>query len=73
MVIQEKYETEVTVAIVLSIFEKVMKDCAHLVHLDLSWNRINKEDSQKIAMSVLNNQTLYGFHFDGNRGTLDEK
>ena len=44
-----------------------------LVHVDLSWNRFNKEDSLLIAEAIKPNHSMIGFHFDGNTGQIDER
>ena len=44
-----------------------------LRHLDLNCNGFNLTESKKIAKALDKNHTLYGFHFNGNWGYLDEK
>jgi hypothetical protein len=34
-----------------------------LIHLDISFNKIDSEESKYISESLLMNQTLIGFHF----------
>jgi len=41
--------------------------------MDLSWNRFSKKDSEFIASILNKNQTIFGFHFDGNYGMLNER
>jgi len=38
----------------------------------MSWNRISEEDSKRIAKILEPNHTIYGFHFEGNYGALNE-
>ena len=56
-----------------SVFAEVMEKQQSLVHVDLSWNRFNKEDSLLIAEAIRENHSMIGFHFDGNTGQIDEK
>jgi len=44
-----------------------------LIHLDLSNNYINKEDTKIIAEDLKANHSLYGLHFHGNMGYVDFK
>ena len=37
-----------------------------LLHLDISYNSFNTEESLKIAKKLNNNQSLLGLHFEGN-------
>jgi hypothetical protein len=39
--------------------------------LDLSNNCFNLQESKKISEAIKNNQTIYGFHFEGNQGFVD--
>ena len=49
----------------------ISNDC--LLHLDLSHNKLGKEDSKIISEALVNNHTLYGLHYDGNYGYIDPK
>lgn len=42
---------------------EVFESNKKLIHLDLSFNKINKEDSQLMAEKLKLNNTLYGIHF----------
>lgn len=42
-----------------------------LVHLDLSFNKIEEKDTLQLSMDMMNNQSLVGLHFQGNAGKLD--
>ena len=44
-----------------------------LIHLDLSFNNFNLEESKIIQKSLLENHILFGFHFRGNYGFVDNK
>ncbi|CAD8097939.1 unnamed protein product [Paramecium sonneborni] len=37
-----------------------------LVHIDLRYNKFNQQQSQVIADGLVKNETIYGFHFEGN-------
>ncbi|CAD8094383.1 unnamed protein product [Paramecium sonneborni] len=37
-----------------------------LVHIDLRYNKFNQQQSQIIAEGMIKNETIYGFHFEGN-------
>ena len=41
------------------------------MHLDISQNRFNSVDSQIIADGLSKNNSLYGIHFIGNKGSVD--
>ena len=43
----------------------------HLIHLDLSFNRIDFHDTSAIANSLPENTTLFGLHYTGNMGRMD--
>ncbi len=45
----------------------------NLVHLDLSHNKIRKEDCSIIAQGLAQNHSLWGLHFIGNEGHMDVK
>lgn len=45
-------------------------DCK-LIHLDISFNNINYEDSLLISKAVVNNHTILGIHLDGNQMNID--
>ena len=42
-----------------------------LLHLDLSYNGFQQQESMEIAEALKENHTLYGFHFDGNFGNCN--
>ena len=42
-----------------------------LVHLDLSFNRIDYHDSLALSKGIVENQTLFGLHYQGNMGRID--
>jgi Ran GTPase-activating protein (RanGAP) involved in mRNA processing and transport len=42
-----------------------------LLHLDLSHNKINYEDTDEMSVGLKENQTLYGIHYAGNMGRID--
>ena len=42
-----------------------------LLHLDLSHNKLGKEDSKIISDALAQNHSLYGMHYDGNYGYMD--
>lgn len=44
-----------------------------LKHLDLSFNLINYEDSLILAGNLEKNFTIYGFHYTGNHGYVDDR
>ncbi|KRX05204.1 hypothetical protein PPERSA_06838 [Pseudocohnilembus persalinus] len=44
-----------------------------MVHLDLSINKFDLEQSKNIANGLEKNKTMYGFHFRGNYGYVDNK
>ena len=50
---------------------EVFSDNPHLVHLDISNNNFNLPESKRISEGIKTNQTLYGFHFEGNQGYVD--
>jgi len=41
--------------------------------MDLSWNRFSLKDSKIISEILKKNHTIFGFHFDGNYGVLNER
>ena len=43
------------------------------MHLDLSHNGFDKKDSEKIALSLIENHSLLGVHFFGNTGYINSK
>lgn len=43
-----------------------------VLHMDLAGNGFNWEESDRIAKALTKNHTIYGFHFDGNVGYVDE-
>jgi hypothetical protein len=44
---------------------------SRLIHLDMSFNRINYEDTEEMSIGLKENQTLYGIHYAGNMGRID--
>ena len=42
-----------------------------VVHLDLSANKFTVLDSQFIALALTQNKSIFGFHFNGNFGTVN--
>jgi hypothetical protein len=44
-----------------------------LIHLDLSGNKFNEEESKVISEKLQGNKKIYGFHFCGNFGYIDSK
>ena len=45
----------------------------NLIHVDLSDNNFNQEESTIIAEKLHANKKIYGFHFNGNYGYIDSK
>ena len=43
------------------------------MHLDLSYNNFTIEESKFIQASLNNNHSIFGFHFEGNYGYIDNK
>jgi hypothetical protein len=37
-----------------------------LIHLDLSFNKINEHDTAALAKELVENETLFGLHYTGN-------
>ena len=44
-----------------------------LLHVDLSENNFNLEESKTISEALEKNKKIYGFHFSGNYGYVDSK
>lgn len=44
-----------------------------LIHVDLSDNNFNMEESRLIGEALNKNKKIYGFHFNGNYGYIDTK
>ena len=42
-----------------------------LLHLDFSFNKIGKADSEIMSEKLKLNNVLYGLHFQGNCGKID--
>ena len=42
------------------------------MHLDLSYNTFSLEFSKYFAEYLAQSNTMFGFHFEGNCGVLDE-
>ena len=51
----------------------ILKEKKNIMHLDLSCNSFNLNESKQIADTLNNNHTIYGFHFRGNYGYVDHK
>jgi len=49
----------------------LMKNETGLLHLDLSYNQIDLEESKLISLGLAENHLIYGFHFEGNAGSID--
>ena len=49
----------------------LIKNETGLIHLDLSNNHFEAEDSKTISLGLAENHLIYGFHFEGNDGNLD--
>ena len=45
----------------------------NLVHVDLSSNGFNEEESKIIGEGLDSNHKIYGFHFGGNHGFIDSQ
>jgi len=44
-----------------------------LIHLDLSFNNFSLQESKIIQKNLTENHSLFGFHFRGNYGYVDNK
>ena len=53
------------------ILSNFLKGNSALIHLDLSCNKFTYNESQQISEALENNQSIYGFHFKGNYGYVD--
>ena len=42
-----------------------------VIHMDMSNNKINYEESLEIEKALKKNRTIYGFHYVGNCGRID--
>ena len=42
-----------------------------LMHLDISNNQFTDPQAERIAHALRKNNTIYGFHFTGNKGYVD--
>ncbi len=51
----------------------VFRSNTTLLHLDLSNNNFNPEQSRHLKEAVRENHTLYGLHFEGNAGFVDSR
>ena len=49
----------------------LLKNNSDIVHLNLSHNNFTPEESEAIGEALFNNHTLYGFHFEGHYGYID--
>ena len=45
---------------------KFISKSTDLIHLDLSYNGFTQEEAEEISKSLNQNQSIYGFHFEGN-------
>jgi hypothetical protein len=52
---------------------QIIKEKTNIVHMDLSCNNFSLSESKKIAAALVDNKTIYGFHFRGNFGYIDTK
>lgn len=52
---------------------ELIVDYPNLQHLDLSSNNFYHLESKAIADALDQNHTMYGFHFGGNFGELNER
>ena len=52
-------------------FKTALSKNVCLLHLDLSFNRIDLVDTQTIAQGLEENHTMFGFHYRGNSGKVD--
>lgn len=43
-----------------------------MYHFDLSGNSFSVKESKNISEALKENKTIYGFHFEGNKGYTDE-
>ena len=43
-----------------------------LIHLDLSYNNITYDTCKILALGLKKNHSIYGLHFAGNYGKIDE-
>jgi len=48
-----------------------LRNNTHLIHLDLSNNKFTYTESKLISEALDTNRTIYGFHFKGNYGVVD--
>jgi len=51
--------------------EEAFKKVESLVHLDLSFNGFKEIQSKKISKILNDNHSIFGFHFEGNFGVID--
>ena len=42
-----------------------------IIHFDISFNKIGKQDTKEIGRGLMTNNTMFGFHFRGNSGKVD--
>jgi len=49
----------------------IFRDCAMLLHLDISYNNFGAEDCSLLADCLIQNHTLWGLHVEGNAAVLD--
>lgn len=53
-----------------SVAKAIARPYNELLHVDLSYNKFTYLQAQVIAESLLKNETIYGFHFEGNQSEL---
>lgn len=54
-------------------FGNVLAVNKNLIHVDVSDNNFNEEESTIISEKLHSNKKIYGFHFSGNYGYVDSK
>ncbi|CAD8166448.1 unnamed protein product [Paramecium pentaurelia] len=54
----------------VSIAKAIARPYNELLHVDLSYNKFTYPQAQLIAESLIKNETIYGFHFEGNQSEL---
>lgn len=48
-----------------------LKINTNLLHLDLSFNKIDEHDTAALATHLVENEILFGIHYTGNQGRID--
>ena len=51
----------------------MFKTNERIIHLDLSNNNFSLDESKKISEGLKTNNSIYGFHFEGNYGYIDNR